>query len=51
MMRDGTMRSLRIDVVDDYGAIQFGVGHHGGALAQVVGPYTIGSVRYRVGRR
>ena len=49
MMRDGTMRGLKIDVIDDYGAyIQFGVGHHGNALAQVVGPYTIGSVRYRV---
>ena len=24
------------------------MGHHGNALAQVVGPYTIGSVRYRV---
>ena len=49
MMRDGTMRSIKIDVIDDYGAyIQFGVGHHGNALAQVVGPYTIGSVRYQV---
>jgi CO/xanthine dehydrogenase Mo-binding subunit len=49
VMRDGTMRSLKIDTVDDYGAyIQFGVGHHGNALAQVTGPYTIGSVRYRV---
>ena len=49
MMRDGTMRSIKIDTIDDYGAyIQFGVGHHGNALAQVVGPYTIGSVRYRV---
>jgi CO/xanthine dehydrogenase Mo-binding subunit len=49
VMRDGTMRSLKIDVTDDYGAyIQFGVGHHGNALAQVTGPYTIGSVRYRV---
>ena len=49
VMRDGTMRSIKIDVIDDYGAyIQFGVGHHGNALAQVVGPYTIGSVRYRV---
>lgn len=49
MMRDGTMRSIAIDTVDDYGAyIQFGVGHHGNALAQVVGPYRIGSVRYRV---
>ncbi len=49
VMRDGTMRGIKIDVVDDYGAyIQFGVGHHGNALAQVTGPYTIGSVRYRV---
>ena len=39
-MRDGTMRGIKIDIVDDYGAyIQFGVGHHGNALAQVVGPY------------
>ena len=39
LMRDGTMRSLKIDTVDDYGAyIQFGVGHHGNALAQVTGP-------------
>src|SRR5260370_23773844 len=49
MMRDGTMRGIKIDTIDDYGAyIRFGVGHHGNALAQVVGPYTIGSVRYRV---
>jgi CO/xanthine dehydrogenase Mo-binding subunit len=49
VMRDGTLRGIDIDVVEDYGAyIQFGVGHHGNALAQVVGPYTIGSVRYRV---
>jgi carbon-monoxide dehydrogenase large subunit len=49
VMRDGTLRGIKIDVVDDYGAyIQFGVGHHGNALAQVTGPYTIGSVRYRV---
>lgn len=49
VMRDGTLRSISIDTVDDYGAyIQFGVGHHGNALAQVTGPYTIGSVRYRV---
>ena len=49
VMRDGTLRGLKIDTIDDYGAyIQFGVGHHGNALAQVTGPYTIGSVRYRV---
>ena len=49
LMRDGTMRGIKIDTVDDYGAyIQFGVGHHGNALAQVVGPYRISSVEYRV---
>ncbi|HEY1518419.1 MAG TPA: xanthine dehydrogenase family protein molybdopterin-binding subunit [Solirubrobacteraceae bacterium] len=49
LMRDGTMRSLRVDTIDDYGAyIQFGVGHHGNALAQVTGPYRIGSVQYGV---
>jgi len=49
VMKDGTLRSIRIDVIDDYGGyIQFGVGHHGNALAQVVGPYRIGSVQYRV---
>jgi CO/xanthine dehydrogenase Mo-binding subunit len=49
VMRDGTMRGIKIDTVEDYGAyIQFGVGHHGNALAQVVGPYKIGSVEYRV---
>jgi CO/xanthine dehydrogenase Mo-binding subunit len=47
--KDGIFRSLDIDCMDDYGAYgQFGVGHHGNALAQVVGPYTIESVRYRV---
>ncbi|MCW2722087.1 xanthine dehydrogenase family protein molybdopterin-binding subunit [Pseudonocardia sp.] len=49
LMRDGTLRGIDIDTVDDYGAyIQFGVGHHGNALAQVVGPYAMTSVRYRV---
>ena len=49
VMRDGTMRGIKIDTVDDYGAyIQFGVGHHGNALAQVVGPYAMTSVEYRV---
>ena len=49
VMRDGALRSLKIDTIDDYGAyIQFGVGHHGNALAQVVGPYRIGSVRYHL---
>ncbi len=47
--KDGIFQSLDIDCIDDYGAyMQFGVGHHGNALAQVVGPYGIRSVRYRV---
>ncbi|HEX2481369.1 MAG TPA: xanthine dehydrogenase family protein molybdopterin-binding subunit [Methylomirabilota bacterium] len=43
--RDGRFLSLRIDVADDYGAyFQFGQTSHGNYLAQVTGPYTIGSV-------
>ncbi|MEW2400723.1 xanthine dehydrogenase family protein molybdopterin-binding subunit [Streptomyces sp. NPDC046862] len=46
---DGTIVGLDIDVVDDYGAyMQFGVGHHGNALSQVVGPYRFRDVRYRL---
>jgi CO/xanthine dehydrogenase Mo-binding subunit len=46
---DGTLKSLRVRTVDDYGAyMQFGVGHHGNAMAQVVGPYRIGSVQYQL---
>jgi carbon-monoxide dehydrogenase large subunit len=49
LSRDGTMKSLRVKSLDDYGAyIQFGVGHHGNALAQVTGPYKIASVEYTV---
>ncbi len=49
LTRDGLMKSVRIRSLDDYGAyIQFGVGHHGNALAQVTGPYRIGSVEYTV---
>ncbi|MEA2383835.1 MAG: hypothetical protein QOH72_3806 [Solirubrobacteraceae bacterium] len=49
LTRDGLMKSLRINSLDDYGAyIQFGVGHHGNALAQVTGPYRIKSVEYTV---
>lgn len=49
LMDDGTMRSMKIKTVEDYGAyIQFGVGHHGNALAQVTGPYKISSVFYDV---
>lgn len=48
-MRDGTLRSLRVRVIDDYGAyMQFGVGHHGNALAQVSGPYKLESVAYEL---
>lgn len=44
---DGTMRAIRIDVLDDYGAyLQFDTGHHGNAMAQVTGPYTIDHVDY-----
>lgn len=47
--RDGTFKSLRFTVLDDYGAyLQFGVGTHGNAMAQVTGPYTIGSFGMRV---
>lgn len=39
------MMGLRCKCVDDYGAyFQFGVGHHGNALSQIVGPYRIRSV-------
>ncbi|HZD65657.1 MAG TPA: xanthine dehydrogenase family protein molybdopterin-binding subunit, partial [Acidimicrobiales bacterium] len=46
---DGDLLGLRVSVVDDYGAyIQFGTGTHGNSLAQLVGPYRIGSTQYRV---
>ncbi len=49
VMNDGTLRSIKITTVEDYGAyIQFGVGHHGNALAQVTGPYKMSSVYYDV---
>ncbi len=44
LKRDGTMTSLKLRVIDDYGAyFQYGVGQHGNAMGQVVGPYRIGS--------
>ncbi|MFI5796626.1 xanthine dehydrogenase family protein molybdopterin-binding subunit [Streptomyces sp. NPDC051677] len=47
--QDGTITGLDIDVVDDYGAyMQFGVGTHGNAFSQIVGPYAFRNVRYRV---
>jgi CO/xanthine dehydrogenase Mo-binding subunit len=43
--KDNQMTALRCKVIDDYGAyFQFGVGHHGNALSQIVGPYRIRSV-------
>ncbi|HEU5439945.1 MAG TPA: xanthine dehydrogenase family protein molybdopterin-binding subunit [Ktedonobacterales bacterium] len=48
-MRDGTLRSLRLKVIDDYGAyIQFGTGTHGNSLAQLTGPYRIKSAQYQL---
>jgi len=47
--RDGRITGLKLRTIDDYGAyIQFGVGHHGNALAQVTGPYRIEAVEYTV---
>lgn len=49
MNRDGTMVSLRYQVIDDYGAyLQYGYGTHGNAFSQVVGPYRINSVEARL---
>jgi len=49
MKSDGTMVSLRYQVIDDYGAyLQYGYGTHGNAFSQVVGPYRINSVEARV---
>ncbi|MFK7944816.1 MAG: xanthine dehydrogenase family protein molybdopterin-binding subunit, partial [Paracoccaceae bacterium] len=46
---DGTFKSMRFTVLDDYGAyLQFGVGTHGNAMAQVTGPYRIESFGMRV---
>ncbi len=43
--KDRRMTGLRCKVIDDYGAyFQFGIGHHGNALSQIVGPYKIRSV-------
>jgi CO/xanthine dehydrogenase Mo-binding subunit len=42
---DNRMIGLRCNLIDDYGAyFQFGIGHHGNALSQIVGPYKIRSV-------
>lgn len=47
--KDGIFRSLKTDVLDDYGAYCFlGVGTHGNAMAQLTGAYRIESARYRL---
>ncbi|BDB30276.1 MULTISPECIES: xanthine dehydrogenase family protein molybdopterin-binding subunit [Cupriavidus] len=47
--RDGTILSLRYEVMDDYGAyLQYGYGTHGNAFSQIVGPYRINSVQARI---
>lgn len=47
--REGIFVSIRVRVVDDYGAyFQFGHGTHGNALAQVTGPYRMASFEYGV---
>ena len=47
--RDGLFTSLRLRVLDDYGAyFQFGHGTQGNALAQATGPYRIQSLEYTV---
>ena len=44
---EGNMLAFRCQVLDDYGAyFQFETGHHGNAMAQVTGPYTIEHVDY-----
>lgn len=49
LSKDGIFKSFKTDVVDDYGAyIYLGVGTHGNAMAQVVGPYRIASTEYRL---
>lgn len=49
LKNDGTIAGLDVDVVDDYGAyVQFGVGTHGNALSQAVGPYGFQNLRYRL---
>jgi CO/xanthine dehydrogenase Mo-binding subunit len=46
---DGEFLSLKLDIVDDYGAyFQFAHGQHGNALSQPTGPYRIGSLRYGI---
>jgi CO/xanthine dehydrogenase Mo-binding subunit len=49
VMNDGTIRSMRVFVADDYGAyFQRGTGHHGNLFAQLQGPYRITSCGYHL---
>ncbi len=49
LTEDGIFLSLRLEIVDDYGAyFQFAHGQHGNALSQPTGPYRIGSLEYGV---
>jgi CO/xanthine dehydrogenase Mo-binding subunit len=46
---DGEFLSLKLEIVDDYGAyFQFAHGQHGNALSQPTGPYRIGSLSYGI---
>ncbi|WP_214366665.1 xanthine dehydrogenase family protein molybdopterin-binding subunit [Pseudonocardia sp. H11422] len=46
---EGIITGLDVDVVDDYGAyMQFGVGTHGNAFSQIVGPYGFRNVKYHL---
>ena len=46
---DGEFLSLKLEIVDDYGAyFQFAHGQHGNAMSQPTGPYRIGSLRYGI---
>jgi CO/xanthine dehydrogenase Mo-binding subunit/aerobic-type carbon monoxide dehydrogenase small subunit (CoxS/CutS family) len=46
---EGEFLSLKIDVLEDYGAyFNLGPVHHANALATPTGPYRIGSLRYEV---
>jgi CO/xanthine dehydrogenase Mo-binding subunit len=47
--KDGTVLSMRYEVIDDYGAyLQYGLGTHGNAFSQVIGPYRINSVQAHI---
>lgn len=48
MTKEGIFQAIRFDCIDDYGAyFQFGLGTHGNAMSQVIGPYNIEAISYR----